>query len=120
MPAIQSRLDAAGDAFQKNRARMMALVGQLRALEARATEASARARPLFDKRGQLLPRERLLKQLLAPRAHLFIRVHERIGQGAHARARPLGRPLLQPLDAHLRIGTRQRCRQARPADHLLA
>ncbi len=63
MPAIQSRLDVSGEAFQKNRARMLALVAQLRALEARATQASAKAKPLFDKRGQLLPRERLARLL---------------------------------------------------------
>jgi len=63
MPAIQSGLDTSGEAFQKNRARMLALVAQLRSLEARATQASAKAKPLFDKRGQLLPRERLARLL---------------------------------------------------------
>ncbi|MBS0338287.1 MAG: acyl-CoA carboxylase subunit beta [Proteobacteria bacterium] len=63
MPAIQSRLDVSGEAFRQNRACMLALVAQLRALEARATGASAKAKPLFDKRGQLLPRERLARLL---------------------------------------------------------
>ena len=63
MPAIESRLDPHGEAFQRNRAHMLRLVERLRALEARAREASARAMPLFDKRGQLLPRERIARLL---------------------------------------------------------
>ena len=38
---------------------MLARVAQLRALEDRAAQASAKSKPVFDKRGQLLPRERL-------------------------------------------------------------
>jgi geranyl-CoA carboxylase beta subunit len=38
---------------------MLERVERLRELEARTVAASARAKPLFDKRGQLLPRERL-------------------------------------------------------------
>jgi geranyl-CoA carboxylase beta subunit len=38
---------------------MLSRIAQLRALEDRATAASARSRPVFDKRGQLLPRERV-------------------------------------------------------------
>ncbi len=34
-------------------------IAALRALEARAADASARSRPVFDQRGQLLPRERV-------------------------------------------------------------
>ncbi len=34
-------------------------IAVLRALEARSADASARSRPVFDKRGQLLPRERV-------------------------------------------------------------
>ncbi len=63
MPAIASKLDIAGEAFRRNRARMLELVGTLRSLEARARAASARAKPLFDKRGQLLPRERIARLL---------------------------------------------------------
>ena len=63
MPALQSKLDAAGEAFRRNRARMLALLERLRSLEARTRDASARAKPLFDKRGQLLPRERIARLL---------------------------------------------------------
>jgi geranyl-CoA carboxylase beta subunit len=61
MPAIASRLDPAGAAFRRNRARLLQLIEQLRALEARTRDASAKAKPLFDKRGQLLPRERIAR-----------------------------------------------------------
>ena len=59
MAAIVSSLDVAGTAFVENRSAMLALLGEVRALEARAAATSAAARPRFEKRGQLLPRERL-------------------------------------------------------------
>ncbi|WP_439519596.1 acyl-CoA carboxylase subunit beta [Hydrogenophaga sp.] len=45
-------------ALQRREA-MLARIAQLRALEDRAAQASARSKPVFDKRGQLLPRERV-------------------------------------------------------------
>ncbi len=63
MPAIESKLDPQGEAFRRNRAHMLRLVERLRQLEARAREESAKAKPLFDKRGQLLPRERIARLL---------------------------------------------------------
>lgn len=63
MPRITSRIDIAGEQFTHRRAGMLALVDELRALEARTVAASARAAPLFAKRGQLLPRERLVRLL---------------------------------------------------------
>jgi geranyl-CoA carboxylase beta subunit len=63
MPAIESRIDLAGEAFRRNRAALLARIERLRSLEARTREASARAKPLFDKRGQLLPRERIARLL---------------------------------------------------------
>src|SRR5256885_6203467 len=63
MPAIQSKIDMNGEAFARNRAHMLALIEKLRALEARAATKSADAKPLFDRRGQLLPRERVARLL---------------------------------------------------------
>jgi len=63
MPAIKSRLDTASEAFQGNRKRMLELVAQLRGLEERTRKKSEEAKPLFDKRGQLLPRERIARLL---------------------------------------------------------
>ena len=47
----------------RNRERQLARIAELRALEARTREASAKAKPLFDRRGQLLPRERVSRLL---------------------------------------------------------
>ena len=63
MPAIESKIDVNGEAFARNRAHMLSLIETLRALEARAREKSAQAKPLFDRRGQLLPRERVARLL---------------------------------------------------------
>ncbi len=63
MPVLESRIHPEGEAFQAQRQAMLQLVGRLRELEARAAAASAKAKPLFDKRHQLLPRERLARLL---------------------------------------------------------
>ena len=63
MARIESRVDPHGETFARQREGMLALLGQVRALEARTAAASARAKPLFDKRGQLLPRERVARLL---------------------------------------------------------
>src|SRR2546423_7583585 len=63
MPAIESKIDVTGEAFRRNRAHMLTLIENLRALEARAATKSVDAKPLFDRRGQLLPRERVARLL---------------------------------------------------------
>ena len=65
MPALDSKLDTGSAAFADNRMHALGLIEQWRAIEARTRAASGRAKPLFDKRGQLLPRERL-NRLLDP------------------------------------------------------
>ena len=47
------------DVAHARRAAMLARIDDWRALEQRAADASARSRPQFDKRGQLLPRQRV-------------------------------------------------------------
>src|SRR4051794_16548126 len=63
MPLIESKIDVHGEAFARNRAGMLALIEKLRDLEARAQAKSSDAKPLFDRRGQLLPRERVARLL---------------------------------------------------------
>ena len=63
MPAIQSKIDTSSESFQSNRKRMLELVSQLRGLEERTRRKSEEAKPRFDKRGQLLPRERIARLL---------------------------------------------------------
>lgn len=59
MAVIESTLSPGGEAFQSNRAGMLALIERIRGIEARTVQASAASRERFQKRGQLLPRERL-------------------------------------------------------------
>lgn len=59
MAALATRVDTRSEAYAQNRAVLMAQLEQLRALEQRARDKSNAARPLFERRGQLLPRERL-------------------------------------------------------------
>jgi geranyl-CoA carboxylase beta subunit len=63
MARIDSQIDTHGERYASQRAGMLELVAGLRALEARTGAASARAKPLFDRRGQLLPRERVARLL---------------------------------------------------------
>jgi len=63
MPVIESRLNVESESFRQNRAAMLALVESLRAVEARTRARSAESAPLFAKRGQLLPRERIARLL---------------------------------------------------------
>jgi len=59
MKAFESAFNAQSGAAQQRRAAMLARIAQQRALEDRAAQASAKSKPVFDKRGQLLPRERI-------------------------------------------------------------
>ena len=63
MTPPKSRVDPQSETFRQQRSAMLALVEQLRALEQRAAAASASAKPAFDKRSALLPRERLTRLL---------------------------------------------------------
>ncbi len=63
MPRIQSKIDPGAEEFRRNRAGMLELIDQFRDLEARVRSASERAKPRFDSRGQILPRERLARLL---------------------------------------------------------
>ena len=57
------RLDTGAADFASNLAHNLALIDEWRSIEARTRAASERAKPLFDKRGQLLPRERVARLL---------------------------------------------------------
>jgi geranyl-CoA carboxylase beta subunit len=62
-PPYSSAINTGAEAFAANRAGQLALIERLRALVARAETLSEAARPRFEKRGQLLPRERLARLL---------------------------------------------------------
>ncbi len=59
MTCLETRLSSTSPDFCANRDAMLALLGRVRQLEERTREASAASRQRFDKRGQLLPRERI-------------------------------------------------------------
>ena len=63
MAVLESRVDPKSEAFQRQREAMLALVAEVRGLEAKVRARSARSAPKFAERGQLLPRERLLRML---------------------------------------------------------
>ncbi|BCT34559.1 geranyl-CoA carboxylase subunit beta [Pseudomonas protegens] len=59
MPVIQSQLDPHSPQFAQNREAMLAGLQQLQTLQQNLLNKAAEAKAKFDKRGQLLPRERL-------------------------------------------------------------
>jgi geranyl-CoA carboxylase beta subunit len=59
MTLFQSAWNAEGAVALQRREAMLTRIAALRALEERSAAASAKSRPAFDKRGQLLPRERV-------------------------------------------------------------
>jgi geranyl-CoA carboxylase beta subunit len=79
MQTIDSKINTASDAYKANRDGMLALIAELRAVEARTRETSALAKPLFDKRGQILPHERV-SRLLDPGAP-FLELSSLAGYG---------------------------------------
>ena len=59
MPILDTLINPASDAFATNRDHMLRTLAEVHALEQRTRERSAQSKPLFDQRGQLLPRERI-------------------------------------------------------------
>ncbi len=67
MPVIQSRVDPRSESFQAARRDMLALVDEVRTLEAHVRAWGEKRAPKFHARGRLTPRERV-EQLLDPGA----------------------------------------------------
>ena len=65
MPVFQSKVSATSDTFIERRKEMLVMVEELRTLESRAEKVSNKRLPVFEKRGQLSPRERV-RRLLDP------------------------------------------------------
>jgi len=59
MASIESTISSGSEPFQANREGMLALLERVRAFEKRSAATSALSRERFEKRGQLLPRERV-------------------------------------------------------------
>lgn len=81
MAVWRSAIDTGSDAFRQNRAEMLALVDGFRALEQRVRDTSNARRPVFEKRGQLSPRDRLAHVL--DRGAAFLEISTLAGYQMH-------------------------------------
>ena len=81
MAVIQSEIDPYSEAFRANRREMLALVEGFRALEARVRDTSNQKLPMFQKRGQLTPRQRLAH--LLDRGSPFLEISTLAGLNMH-------------------------------------
>ncbi len=81
MAVLPTRVDPGSPEFSQNRTDMLALVDEVRDIEARVRAHGERARPKFDKRGQLMPRERIAR-LLDPGSP-FLELCSLAGFGMH-------------------------------------
>ena len=79
MATIESTISPGGEAFQANRDGMLALIERVHGYERRSVATSARSRERFEKRGQLLPRERL--SLLLDPGTPFLEISSLAGLG---------------------------------------
>jgi geranyl-CoA carboxylase beta subunit len=81
MPAIVSALNARSEAFAANAARMADKLAEVRRLERQVVDESASRRDKFERRGQLLPRERVAQ--LLDRGSGFLELSPLAGLGMH-------------------------------------
>ena len=59
MAVIESKLSVGSDTFRENQQGMLSLLERIRELENRTRTKSEASKERFEKRGQLLPRERI-------------------------------------------------------------
>ncbi|MDM0011651.1 carboxyl transferase domain-containing protein [Variovorax sp. J22P168] len=79
MAIIESTISPGSEAFKSNADGMLALLERVRGYERRSVATSARSRERFEKRGQLLPRERL--SLLLDPGSPFLEISSLAGLG---------------------------------------
>lgn len=63
MPVIESQLDTQSEEFRQNHAAMLEAVAEFRAIENKVVEKSESQREKFEKKGKLLPHERVARLL---------------------------------------------------------
>ena len=81
MPILASTLDPSSESFRANRAAMLRLIDEFRALEAKVRDTSNARQAAFAKRGQMLPRQRVA--LLLDRGAPFLELATLAGLGMH-------------------------------------
>ncbi|QNK71879.1 acyl-CoA carboxylase subunit beta [Variovorax sp. PAMC28562] len=79
MAIIETTVSPGSDAFEANRSGMLALLERVRGYERRSIATSAKSRERFEKRGQLLPRERV--SLLLDPGTSFLEIGSLAGLG---------------------------------------
>ena len=79
MTIIESNISTSSDAFKANAEGMRTLIDRVRGYEQRSVATSAGSRERFEKRGQLLPRERL--SLLLDPGTPFLEISSLAGLG---------------------------------------
>ena len=90
MTVFLSSFNAQGAVALRRRDAMLARIVALRALEDRAAQASARSSPVFHKRGQLLPRERVAR-LLDPKLDMWATAEPVVREWMERNLGPAGR-----------------------------
>ncbi|MFH1796049.1 MAG: carboxyl transferase domain-containing protein [Pseudomonadota bacterium] len=81
MPVLSSAIDTASSAFKANAGAMAAKLTKVRELEERVRQNSAARRETFEKRGQILPRERV--ERLLDRGAPFLEISSLAGYRMH-------------------------------------
>jgi len=81
MPVLESKIDPSGNSFLKNRNEMLAQIERFRSIEKKVRDLSNSKKAKFEKRGQLLPRERMAA--LLDRGAPFIEFSTLAGFGLH-------------------------------------
>ncbi|MGE5453171.1 MAG: acyl-CoA carboxylase subunit beta [Acidobacteriota bacterium] len=81
MPVLRSALNTKSDSFRANVDKMSERLEQVRALEQQVRDESAKKQDKFEKRGQLLPRERVAR--LLDRDSPFLELSTLAGLGMH-------------------------------------
>ncbi|HYW03290.1 MAG TPA: carboxyl transferase domain-containing protein [Gammaproteobacteria bacterium] len=81
MPVIESQIDTDSESYRSNREAMLELVERFRDLEQRVRDKSNSKRERFEKRGQLLPRERVA--MLLDKGSPWLEIATLAGLGMH-------------------------------------
>jgi len=81
MSVIHSEIDTNSDVFRTNRASMLEMIDEFRGLEQKVRDSSNSKKEKFEKRGQLLPRERIA--LLLDKGAPFMQLATLAGLGMH-------------------------------------
>ena len=81
MTALRTLIDASSEAFRRNAERMAERLAQVQGLQGKVVAESASKQAKFEKKGQLLPRERIAR--LLDRGSSFLELSPLAGLGMH-------------------------------------